>query len=206
MTTSNASNTVSSALRQAAQTSNLKKRAKSSEYGVKAQNSLLDLLRVAEPSFLGFQDDRKQRASARRASEKKKNLDEDFLFAEANQGSSTASSVRSASTDGLPKSKPIRIPADSSSPRTYAMEHSSATEAELEHFYNESTWRMFLLIQSARIAENNHHNTPYHGRVPPCLHCPSTQSLGHRPSSAGCPTQSMPGFDGEDEGIFDFEP
>lgn len=197
---------MTSTMRQAAKTSNVKSR-RSSKYfppsnkeSLSSHTSLLDVLRAAGPQILGAQEP----VQARRPSTGRN------MTSSVKSLSSSTSSTASGSM-----SKPIRIIANSSQhAQEEEKEECLSSSAELERFYDQATWRMYVLIQSARLAnEHQHHAAPAHGRVPMTSHSHahySTTQDAHlqrqRNSSTSIDRRTTQRFEEEEkDGIFDFE-
>ena len=199
---------MTSTMRQAAKTSNLKSR-RSSKYfpssntkGLSSHTSLLDVIRATGPQILGVQE----AVQARRPN----------IGGNMTQDSPVKSlSSSTSSTASEPVSKPIRIVTNSSQHAQQEEEDEFvSSSAELERFYDQATWRMYVLIQSARLANAQHQAAgPSHGRVPTTPHSHAHYSTtqeqkGNYPTSIDWTTQRPAGsrFEEEEkEDIFDFE-
>lgn len=200
----NTAESMTSTMRQAAKTSNVKSR-RSSKYfppsnkeSMSSHTSLLDVLRAAGPQILGAQEPVQARkpSTGRNMTSSVKSL------------SSSTSSTASGSM-----SKPIRIIANSSQhAQEEEKEECLSSSAELERFYDQATWRMYVLIQSARLANERQHAAPAHGRVPTTSHSHahySTTQDAHlqqqRNSSTSIDWTTQRFEEEEKDGIFDFE-
>ena len=195
--TVNTGSSISGAMRQAAKTTNLKSRSNSKyfpSYNTKkshtSQTSLLDVIRSQGPRVLG--------------------MDEHF---EACRRPSTDLMTTQDNLPSQPTSKPIRIAPPRHSSQEGVEEEICSNSAELERFYDQATWRMYVLIQSARVANDQ---APRHGRVPTTSHSHaqySTQPLqppSHYSSrtidwATQRPAGSFIDDEEEKEDIFDFE-
>ena len=169
--------TMTSTMRQAAKTSNLKSRGNSkylpscNAKGLSSHASLLDMMRATGPQILGVQEPvQPMQARRPRSSELKKVGRSDQESSVISLPSTCQGGSSVASTEAT--SKPIRIVPKASLYDGADDENDDfdSSPAELERFYDQATWRMYVLIQSARLAnehhKQHHHAVPYRGRVP----------------------------------------
>ena len=149
-----------------------------------SQTSLLDVIRSQGQSLLGSQGPLKMLEQDRK--------------------------TKSLCPPGKHKTKPIRIASPQPQHEEESVEEDlMSSSAELERFYDQATWRMYILIQSTRLANDSAMGNPSHGRVPTTSHShapyhprysTTSSSTGTRQWTTQCPSAVE-----SEEDIFDFE-